>query len=230
MRKAFLVLLASSMALLLVFLGVNVYSENADDLAGDTQRTLKPQAETTMDFTGLVAKNKEIAAWLTVDGTNIDYPVVQAPNNRYYLTRTADRKTSKQGALFIEYRNDPHFTDFSTIIYGHNLKSGKMFGRLEKFKDKKYFEQHKTGTLFLPGTTLKLEFLASAVTTPTSDYYQFAFRSLAERQAHLAMIKKTATHWRGLELGPADRLLVLSTCSYEFKDARTVVVAKFEGH
>jgi sortase B len=204
----------------------SVYTEQEDDAAGDSQQQLKPvsgdDGPKTMDFTGLTAKNKEIIGWLSVDGTNIDYPVVQAPNNRYYLTHTADKKTSKQGALFTEFRNNPDFSDFNSIIYGHNLKSGKMFGKLEKFKEKKFFDKHLTGTLQVPGLSYKLEFFASAVTNPTSDYYQLAFASPKERAAHLAMIKKTATRWRDPAKNQADKLLVLSICSYEFASFRVL--------
>jgi sortase B len=230
MRRIVLILLATLALCCCGGYGYSVYSEQVDDAAGDSQRGLKPAAaDKTMDFAALTAKNKEIIAWLTVDETNIDYPVVQAPDNRYYLTHTADRKDSRQGALFTEYRNNPDFSDFNSIIYGHNMKSGKMFGRLERFKEKKFFDKHPTGTLYVPGKSFKLEFLASAVTTPTSDYYQLPFTSAKEREAHLAMIKKTATHWRDPTANQIDNLLVLSTCSYEYKNARTVVVAKMLG-
>jgi sortase B len=183
-----------------------------------------------MDFSGLIAKNSEIIAWLTIDGTNIDYPVAQAADNKYYLTHTAEKKAAKQGAIFMEFRNNRDFSDFSNILYGHNLQSGNMFGQLVKFKEKSFFDSHTTGTLYTPDKTYLLEIIACAVTSPTSDYYQYAFSSPAERTAHMQVLKSGATYWCDTEIDPeADKLLVLSTCSYEYKNARTVIIAKMPG-
>jgi sortase B len=182
-----------------------------------------------LNFSPLHATNQEIAAWLTLDGTDIDYPVVQGKDNNYYLTRTAEKKNSKNGAIFLDYRANPDFSDFSSVLYGHHMKSGKMFAPLVKFKEKAYFDSHKTGTLYTPGKTYRLEIFAAAVTKPDSDYYNYAFASPSERESHLNMIKDTAKLYKDIGITEQDKILTLSTCSYEYKDARTVVLAKITG-
>jgi sortase B len=180
-----------------------------------------------MDFSALQAQNEDTVAWLTVDGTVIDYPVVQAPDNDYYLTRSSQKENSPDGAIFLDYRNAPDLTDFNNIIYGHNLKNGRMLTALNNFKDPAFFAAHPTGRLWTPTATYTLEFYAVAVTTPTSDHYKYIFPSPTDRSAHLTMIRSTAQNWRDLPLDPThDHLLVLSTCSYEFDDARTILIAR----
>lgn len=179
-----------------------------------------------LDFAPLTAVNGEIIAWLTVDGTEIDYPVVQAQDNDYYLTHDAERNKNRNGALFLDYRVHPDFSDFNNVVYGHNMKSGRMFGTLERFKEKAYFDEHPTGTLYTPEKTYRLAIFAAAVVKPDAAHYGYLFRSPSEREAHLKLIADTAVCWRDIGVTEKDRLLVLSTCSYEYKDARTLIFAK----
>ncbi|MDR0356813.1 MAG: class B sortase [Clostridiales Family XIII bacterium] len=242
MRRFFLATsLILTCAVLLVCVG-RLSSEYEDRAAADDQRRVKPavpvfgasadiaadeESLPAIDFSGLLAENGEIVAWLTVDDTNIDYPVTQAADNRYYLTHTAKNKYSKQGSVFLEFRNNPDFSDFNNVLYAHNLKSGRMFGQLVKFKDKDFFDRHRTGTLYTPNRTFRLTFFSCAVTDPVSEYYRCAFASPGDRAEHMRMLKDRALNWREIPVdADTDRLLVLSTCSYEYKDARTVVIAK----
>jgi sortase B len=178
------------------------------------------------DFAALTGENREIGAWLTIADTGIDYPVVQAKDNEYYLTRDAGGKPNRNGALFLDYRVHADFSDFSNVIYGHNMKSGRMFGTLERFKEKAYFEGHTAGVLHTPEKSLRLELFAVAVVHPDSALYEHLFLSPAERDAHLALIREKAKYWRDAGVKETDRLLALSTCSYEYKEARTLVFFK----
>ena len=180
-----------------------------------------------MDFTELRKKNEEIIGWIKLDETMIDYPIVQGSNNSYYLSRSAEKRSSKSGAIFLDYRAEKDFSNFSSVIYGHNMKAGMMFGGLVKFKDKIYFDEHKAGYLYMPDETYKLQIISVAITQPDSEYYRYAFSSEAEKIAHIEMMKSTALHWKEDEgLSNEDKILLLSTCSYERKNARTVLVVK----
>ena len=130
-----------------------------------------------MDFTALREKNEEIIGWIKLDETMIDYPIVQGSNNSYYLSRSAEKRSSKSGAIFLDYRAEKDFSNFSSVIYGHNMKAGTMFGGLEKFKDEDYFKSHETGYLYTLGKTWKLQVVSVAVTQPDSEYYKYAFSS-----------------------------------------------------
>ena len=180
-----------------------------------------------MDFTALREKNEEIIGWIKLDETMIDYPIVQGSNNSYYLSRSAEKRSSKSGAIFLDYRAEKDFSNFSSVIYGHNMKAGTMFGGLIKFKEKTYFDEHKTGYLYTPEKTYQLQIISVAITQPDSEYYRYAFSSEAEKIQHIEMMKETALHWQEDEvLSSEDKILILSTCSYERKNARTVLVVK----
>ena len=180
-----------------------------------------------MDFTKLKSKNEEIIGWITLEDTMIDYPIVQGSNNSYYLSRSAEKRSSKSGAIFLDYRAEKDFSNFSSVIYGHNMKAGTMFGGLVKFKDKSYFDEHKTGYICTPDKTWKLQVVSVAITQPDSEYYKYAFSSEAEKMSHIEMMKDKVLYWHEDEaLNSEDKILVLSTCSYEQKNARTVLVVK----
>jgi sortase B len=234
---------AAALSLTLLATGAfHVYSDHRERAAMDAQQRLKPPLPTSdvttaeaeageeppvMDFAGLRAQNGEIVAWLTVDGAGIDYPVAQASDNEYYLTHTAERRPSQRGAIFLDFRNTPDLSDFNNILYGHDMRDGGMFGRLSQFKDAGYFDQRRTGTLHTPSQTFRLEVFAVVVVPATSDYFRYAFASPSERAAYVDSIRADATLWRDLALDPErDRLVMLSTCSYEFEGARTAVFAR----
>jgi sortase B len=179
------------------------------------------------DLAALASRNGDIRGWLTVFDTAIDYPVVQSVDNQYYLTRTAEGTPSGRGAIFLDFRQRPDFSDFNNVLYGHNLLSGEMFAPLIRFKDQAFFEAHPFGRLQTLGAWYRLEFFAVAVVAATGDHYRQAFPSRGDRSDHLARLRADAIHWRPLDLDPGrDRLLLLSTCSDEFEDARTVLVAR----
>lgn len=199
----------------------------AMDAAADAAQGSKPaQDDDAMDFAVLQAGNPDIIAWLAIPGTAIDYPVLQAADNEYYLTHDAEKKPNKNGALFLDYRVHADFSDFSSVIYGHHMKSGRMLQNLVLFKDKAYFDSHGEALLYMPGRTQRMEIFAVALVHRDSPLYAYAFFSPAEQEAHLALLREKAMFFRDPNLAPGDRLILLSTCSYEYADARTIVVCK----
>jgi len=193
------------------------------------QADLKPEpvdGSRLLDFGALLAQYPDITGWLTIDGTVIDYPVVQAADNQYYLTHTADNQVNKLGALFMDYRCSRDFSGFNTVIYGHYLRSGAMFADLHKFKERDYFDTHRTGTLYTPDGTWPLEIFAFVLADSYSEFYDYAFDSPGRCQAHLDRIAAKATFYQEFVATCEDRILTLSTCSYEYKTARALVIAK----
>ena len=92
------------------------------------------------DFTKLVELNDQSVGWITIDGTAIDYPVVQGDDNSYYLTHDFNNSSSIQGSIFMDYRNQPDFSDWNNIVYGHNMDNGSMFGALVKYRKQAFYE------------------------------------------------------------------------------------------
>jgi sortase B len=185
----------------------------------------------TMNFDKLKALNSDVAGWLTLEGTLIDYPVVQSKDNDYYLRHTIEKKPSKTGALFLDYRIRGDFSDFNTIIYGHNLKSERMFGTLARYSQESWFRTHRTGWLYTAeGKRYRLTVIGCLQTTAESYVYEFGFPSPSAKKEHIAKLKENALVWDdgGMDLS-RERLLTLSTCSNEEKDSRTVVIVVISG-
>ena len=170
----------------------------------------------------LQAKYPDAIGWLTVPGTKIDYPFVWHEGNDYYLRRDLDGKYATAGTLFLDYRCAPDFSAQNTIIYGHHMKNGSMFGTLKAFADKEFFDKNAIGTIYLPHENLKLEIFAYLVVKHTDgEIYNV---DLSEN--YFEYVRQNARQYRELGLAMGDRIVTLSTCSYEFQNARTVLLAR----
>lgn len=167
--------------------------------------------------------NEDVIGWLTIDGTAIDYPFTRGDDNDFYLRRDINKDTAYAGTVFMDYRNQADFSDLNTILYGHNMKNGSMFHHLTKFGDKEFFNSHTTATIYLENENIPLEIFAYMILPPI-DLADIGYgMPLAH---HVDYLRAHAQIWRNIEISANDRLVTLSTCSYEFNDARTVVVAK----
>lgn len=189
----------------------------------------KPTAEDEgASFEDLRANNPDVFAWLTVYGTNIDYPVVQGQNNIKYVNTDAKGKHSLSGAIFLDYRSGPNFSDFSSILYGHHMENQVMFGEIARFSNKNYFDAHRYGALYIDGKEHGLEFFAFAHT----DAYDFkVFRvnitEQEDKQAYLDLLMQIATNTRDdVSVTTDDRIVLLSTCSSDSTNGRDILVAK----
>jgi len=179
-----------------------------------------------MDFSALREQCPDIIGRLVIEGIGLDYPLVQGRDNKYYLTHTAEKKYDAKGALFLDYRHRRDFAGFKSIIYGHHTKSEAMFGKLEYLRDRETFDRVPGGMLYTPEKTYRLEFFISALTPWDSEFYHYVFLSQSSREKHLALLRELALCYRDIGVTYEDRLVVLSTCSYEYEGARTVIVAR----
>lgn len=100
------------------------------------------ESEINIDFDGLSVINDDIVGWIRSIDNVIDYAIVQGSDNEHYLTHMFDKSYNKAGAIFMDYSNDPDFSDENTIIYGHNMKDGSMFAYLLNYKDQTFYDQH----------------------------------------------------------------------------------------
>ncbi len=178
-----------------------------------------------MDFNLIHEDNSEIIAWLVIPETKINYPVVQGNDNSYYVDHSIKKEESKAGCLFLDYRVCKDFSDFNNVIYGHNMKNGDMFGQINMFKERDFFINNLYGWLYTPEKTYKLDIFSCAITDVTSDFYKYKFTSLSDKDNFVAMLKNTSIHWRNIDLLPDDSIIIFSTCSDEYDDARVVVCA-----
>ncbi len=186
-------------------------------------------ARPAMDFYALREQNRDIVAWITIEGTSIDFPVTQGTDNDFYLHHDAYGNKNRNGSLFLDYRNDGDFSGCNSIIYGHNMKSGKMLEPLLLFKEADYFAGHTTGFLYTPDKTYQLEAALVAVVPSDGAAYTWAFESETAWESYISEMNAYASISNDIELPWGARVVTLSTCSYEYKDARTILVLKICG-
>lgn len=190
--------------------------------------------QTIMDkFKDLYEQNSDLIGWLFIPETVIDYPVMQCGDNEYYLHHNFDREEDKYGCLFVKDIADVNTPGTNFIIYGHNMKDGSMFGDLDKYREKTFYEDHSEiifNTLYEERQYTILAVFLSHVYKSNEEgfrYYQFyqadtedEFRLFYENIMDMALYETGIT----AELG--DTFLMLSTCAYHEEDGRLVVVAK----
>ncbi|MCL2106825.1 MAG: class B sortase [Oscillospiraceae bacterium] len=171
---------------------------------------------------GLQGRNSDTVGWLTVPGTRIDYPFVRGPDNDFYLHRDFNGAYALAGTLFMDYRCAKDFSSKNTIIYGHHMKNGSMFGSLKKFQDKDFFAANSGAVIYLPDKIYALELFAflSARSDDAILYTE------APDEGFLAYVKRNARQYRDIGASAGDRFVTLSTCSYEFNNARMVLIGR----
>ncbi len=198
---------------------------------------LKPEIEPTdeentgADFSSLLSVNNDVCAWLTMDNTEIDYPVLQGETNLTYINTDVYGNFALAGSIYLDSRNSKDYTDTYSLLYGHHMENSKMFGDLDLYKDEAFFESNRTGTLILPDRAYDLEIFACLLVNASDDAIFDPTRWQDENiNKLLTYISDNALHVHGEslnELAQSDeqlQILALSTCSSEFTDARTIVL------
>lgn len=184
-------------------------------------------------FEKLYEENQDLVAWLSIEGTRIDYPVMQCGDDEYYLNHSFYREESKYGCLYVRERADVHTPGTNFIIYGHNMKDGAMFGKLEMYQEESFFLEHPVisfDTLYEERTYEILAVFRSQVYRQDENvfkYYQFYEADTPEEFASFYQnIKALSLYDTGVTAEFGDTFLTLSTCAYHVEDGRFVVVAK----
>lgn len=174
-----------------------------------------------VDFDALREISSDVVAWIYCPDTQINYPVVQGSDNIYYLSHLMDDSYNVNGTIFMDYRGKADFSDVNNIIYGHHMKSGAMFANLIKYKEKGFYEAHPVMYLFTPEQTYRLDLLAGLVVEADDPIYNF---DLDTEQVQYYMSRSTFAS--KAKVNSDYPLVTLSTCSYEFEEARYVVLAQ----
>lgn len=176
-----------------------------------------------VDFERLREINPEIVGWIYLEGSEINYPVVQAGDNSKYLDYLFDGTKSKTGCPFLDASNAGDFSDEHSIIYAHNRKDGSMFGRLSRFKNQEYYEEHPHFLLITEDARYVLEIFSGHITRSDGDTWQKDFQDEAEFTAWVEALRERSSIKTRVSPTAGERVITLSTCSYEFDDARYVV-------
>ncbi len=181
----------------------------------------------------LYQKNRKLVGWLKIEACGIDYPVMQTTNNEYYLDHNYNQEYDKNGSLFMDKDCDAAFPGDNTIIYGHHMKSGKMFGKLNYYAKKSFWDENPTftfDTIYETGTYEVMYVFRSRIYSEEEivfKYYQFLdATSSDEFYSNMESMAEMSLYDTGVEAKYGDKLITLSTCDSSEEDGRFVVVAR----
>ena len=252
MKSKYLMIGAAACAALFLFSGFMLYRQYADEkqsaeafenisalVADETppadvpQETESPQSEQTAfeKYAAVYEQNSDFVGWISIDGTNIDYPVMQTVDNpNYYLKRNFGKQYSDYGVPYVQENCDLEFSD-NCVIYGHHMNNGTMFADLCKYADEDFYREHKTIRFDTLSGFGKYEIVAAFKTIAYSEqgfkYYHFTCADSAEDfDAYIAKCKELSFYDTGVSTEYGDKLITLSTCEYSRTNGRMVVVAK----
>ncbi len=178
-------------------------------------------------FSTLQEINKDTVGWLTVNNTRIDYPVVQAKDNDYYLRRDYYQNKNRHGWIFMDYRNNPDELNENTIIYGHNLANQTMFGTLRYALNSYWYKKsaNQIITFNTPNENMKFQIFSIYTIPTTNDYLDITFPTTDAYQTYIDLVKGRSIYDFNIEVTTDDKILTLSTCA-NGNDKRLVIHAK----
>jgi sortase B len=194
-------------------------------VAGDTVASDADLDDLDINWDALRAINPDIVGWLMIPDTRINYPIVQASDNDYYLKHLFDKSVSEAGAIFLDSENDSSITGQNNIIYGHNLLDGSMFAGLKSYQAQDYFDAHRKVLLATPAMNYRLEVDAALVCDADDRIRRFGFADQADYEEYVKMLLGYAVI-NELEDGEIpESIYCLVTCTSIDYSQRTMVMA-----
>jgi len=247
MRKVILIFLCIMFLAMAAFSGYQIYlslseynqgTDTYDDLATLVTIPETPipslQPDTTpqetivwpeVNFDELKAKNDDVLGWLYLEDTHVNYPVVQGEDNAYYLTRMFDGTPNGSGSIYLDFRNAPDFSDRHTIIYGHHMINDSMLSDITLYKKQDFYESHPYMLLVTPEVNYKLEVISGYVAALDYESWNLGFESDQEYQEWLDYTMQKSLIKSHVTPTVEDKVVSFSTCTYEFEEARYILVA-----
>lgn len=213
--------------------GSEVLAESREENSFALHKSSVKLPDVLDEYKTLYEKNKKLIGWLKIDDTIIDYPVMQTSNNEYYLEHNFNQEYDKNGSLFLDYECSIYPRSTNLIIYGHHMKSGQMFGQLQKYAKESYGKKHPLITFdsIYEKATYQVMYVFRSQVYKESDivfkYYQFIdANSDEEFNSYMKEMAAMSLYDTGVTASFGDSLLTLSTCDHSQEDGRFVVVAK----
>ena len=198
-------------------------SSGAESVTTSQAEEYFPQADA--DIEGLQNTNPEVLGWLWIPDTTINYPLLRAADNWKYLNLSYNLQQTNSGSIFMDFRNSDVLSDDNTVIYGHNMKSGGMFGKLKDYAELEYLEDHPYVYIFTAARILKYRIFAAYETTSTSESYTRDFSGDISFDAFMTYISASAGENMTETPQTREPLLLLSTCTSGKRTERFVLHA-----
>lgn len=179
-----------------------------------------------VDFDELLQINDEIVGWIYCEDTRIDYPVLHGDDNDFYLSHNFRKERQNAGSVFVEALNNRGLADSNTIIYAHQMNDGSMFDCLRDWEEQEFYESHPEMWLLTPEENYRVILFSGYITSAYSDTYTIFTGPCAELEEYLGQCVENSDFEAEVELGLNEKYVTLSTCAYDFEDARYVLHGK----
>lgn len=199
--------------------------QDKDNNGGDGNQ-ITESSPVDVDFDALLNQCQDVVGWLYSENTVINYPVVQAEDNFYYLHRFIDGKYNASGSLFLDCTCYGDFSGKNTVLYGHNMNDGSMLASIRNYNDQEYYNEHPVMYLNTPTQNYKIEIFSAYTTDAESDTYKMFFESEDDFAHNLDDWRVQSLVSTNVDVSVDDHVITLSTCTYDFYNARFVVQGK----
>lgn len=199
----------------------NTTDDNDDKEPDQPKQPKQPEPDTiSVDFSSLQSKYPDVVAWIYGANTGLNYPIVKSKDNTDYLYRDLDGKDNNNGTIFMDCNCGSDFSSGNTMIYGHNMKTGRMFAPIVNYKNSSYYSAHPYLYIYTPNQNYRLDLFAGF--SCPADYEVYS-TSLSQSQLETFASKSTFKSGIGI---PTGKIVTLSTCSYEQDNYRYVLLGE----
>lgn len=179
----------------------------------------------SIDFQELQNINPDVIGWIQIPNTSINYPILQGDDNSYYLTHLIDGTWNRSGSIFLDCRSNPDLKDKVSIIHGHNMLNGTMFQDLELFKSQDFFNENPYGYLLTPSQNYIIRFFSGCLVSVSSNIWDFQFNDKDSFFEWIySAVEQASTKSEDFFPTEEDNIVLMSTCSYEFDNARWTLI------
>lgn len=250
MRKIINIILVAIIIVCLSIIGYKYYNYNKDDKLNSEIQDLQPVINEASDSDNnssgendgqdqskegnyvnsaneeeLKSINSDYKMWIQIENTNINYPVVQGSDNDYYLKHNFRKESNISGTVFVESANDID-NDKNIILYGHNMRNGTMFNNITNYKEESFFNEDNKISIIMNNTLYEYEVFSVYVKNVNEVNLAIGFANEDEFINYAYNEADESLYKKDVDFSAEDNLITLVTCSYEFTDARTIVVAR----
>lgn len=250
MRKIINIILVAIIIVCLSIIGYKYYNYNKDDKLNSEIQDLQPVINEASDSDNnssgendgqdqskegnyvnsaneeeLKSINSDYKMWIQIENTNINYPVVQSSDNDYYLKHNFRKESNISGTVFVESANDID-NDKNIILYGHNMRNGTMFNNITNYKEESFFNEDNKINIIMNNTLYEYEAFSVYVKNVSEVNLAIGFANEDEFINYAYNEAEESLYKKDVDFSAEDNLITLVTCSYEFTDARTIVVAR----
>lgn len=250
MRKIINIILVAIIIVCLSIIGYKYYNYNKDDKLNSEIQDLQPVINEASDSDNnssgendgqdqskdgdyvnsaneeqLKSINSDYKMWIQIENTNINYPVVQSSDNDYYLKHNFRKESNISGTVFVESANDID-NDKNIILYGHNMRNGTMFNNITNYKEESFFNEDNKISIIMNNTLYEYEVFSVYVKNVNEVNLAIGFANEDEFINYAYNEAEESLYKKDVDFSAEDNLITLVTCSYEFTDARTIVVAR----